>query len=355
MGRERHTLLWTATFVIGAFQWLLNIFKPGDHSVYWMLACSLSVGTVIFGTLGHVARTGAQLSWKLLVSSGLAAIALTYYFTVIDYHRGLSTSLYIFHTVFYLFACSFILVKYRKPSSAAEIGAAIMYVLFAIAQAAAAVSALMQGAEYNKYYFDIYLVINFISLPTGYIGMSLFIVFVLASDMAEKMRIQAITDSLTGILNRRGFYQSANQKLSEQTNKDQYTCLIYWDVDKFKVINDTYGHAMGDIVLQETVKAVSANIKSTDVIGRLGGEEFVILLSRTNKTEADMVAERLRQMIAQLSINSASGEPIQVTASFGVAKISQADESVEVAINAADNALYKAKQGGRNMVINAEQ
>ena len=354
MGRERHTLIWAATFVVGAIQWLVNIFKPSDFTIYWMLACSLSVGTVVLGTWGHIARTGAQFSVKLLSASGLAAIALTFYFTVIDYHRGLSMSLYIFHTIFYLCVCSFVLLKYRERPLVAEIGAASIYVLFAIAQTAAAVTALMQGPEYNEYYYNLYRVINFISLPTGFVGMALFIVFVLASDMAEKMRIQAITDPLTGVLNRRGFYQNANRKMGELAKNRQYMCLIYWDIDKFKLINDTYGHATGDTVLVETVKIVEANIKSTDVMGRLGGEEFVILLARASKTDADIVAERLREAIAQSSINHGGNEPISVTASFGVASVKHNDDSIELAINTADAALYSAKQSGRNTVVNAE-
>lgn len=186
MGRERHTLIWAFTFLIGAAQWLVNIFKPSDHVVYWMLACSLSVGTIVFGTWGHFIRTSVNYSRKVLFGSGIVVIVITYYFTAVEPHRGLSQSLYIFHTVFYLCICAFVLVRYSKSSKTAEIGAAVIYFLFAIAQGLAATAALMQGAVADPVYSDLYRTINFVSLPTGYIGMSLFIVFILASDMSQK-------------------------------------------------------------------------------------------------------------------------------------------------------------------------
>lgn len=186
MGRERHTLIWAFTFLIGAAQWLANIFKPGDHTTYWMLACSLSVGTIVFGTWGHFIRTSVNYSRKVLFGSGIVVILITYYFTAIEPHLGLSQSLYIFHTVFYLCICAYVLVRYGKSSRTAEIGAATVYFLFAIAQGVAAAAALMQGSQPDPVYFDLYRTINFVSLPTGYIGMSLFIVFILASDMSEK-------------------------------------------------------------------------------------------------------------------------------------------------------------------------
>jgi signal transduction histidine kinase len=186
MGRERHTLIWAFTFLIGATQWLVNIFKPSDQVVYWMLACSLSVGTIVFGTWGHFIRTSVNYSRKVLFGSGIVVILITYYFTAVEPHLGLSQSLYIFHTVFYLCICAYVLVRYSKSSKTAEIGAAVIYFLFAIAQGVAATAALMQGAESDPAYFDLYRTINFVSLPTGYIGMSLFIVFILASDMSQK-------------------------------------------------------------------------------------------------------------------------------------------------------------------------
>lgn len=350
MGKERHTLIWAFTFIIGAFQWTINIFKPTDFTTYWMVACTLSVGTVIFGTWGHLVRTNFPINYKLLFLSGVAVLGVTYYFTAVEVHRGLSMSLYIYHTVVYLCLCGYVLLKHRPTPRPAEIGASVVYFLFAGAQGVAATFALMQGAEGNSYYFDIYRTINFISLPTGYIGMSLFIVFVLASDMSEKMRVQAITDPLTQCLNRRGFYQSAQKSLHSFIANDMHVCLIYWDIDKFKSINDNYSHAAGDLVLERATAIIKTHIKDTDLLGRLGGEEFVILLGRANMSEAKGVAERLRSAL-ELSEFKYNDELIGVTASFGVVEINKADTLIEEAIDKADLGLYQAKQTGRNCVV----
>ena len=229
MGRERHTLIWAFTFMIGAGQWLVNIFKPGDYTVYWMLACSLSVGTVVFGTWGHLVRTSANYSRKMLFGSGVIVIGITYYFTVIEPHVGLRQSVYIFHSVFYMLVCAFVLVTKSQSSKTAEIGAATIYFLFAIAQAIAASAALMQGAQANSEFFEIYRTINFISLPTGYIGMSLFIVFILASDMSEKANranneksrfMAAASHDLRQPLNSMGLFIYALKQKLDSENRD---------------------------------------------------------------------------------------------------------------------------------------
>lgn len=352
MGKERHILIWAATFIIGALQWLTNIFKPDNFIVYWMLVCSFSVGTIVFGTWGHLVRTGYNFGLKVLFSSGIIVLLVTYYFTAVHSHRGLSMSVYIFHTVFLLCFCSIIILKHRERPRAAEVGAAASYFLFAIAQGIAATFALMQGAEIDPYFYSTYKTINFLSLPTGFVGMSLFIVFVLASDMSEKMREQAITDSLTGCLNRRGFYDNADNKLAEFIRKRQHVCLIYWDIDKFKNINDTYGHLAGDEVLSKTTAIIKNNIKEKDLLGRIGGEEFVIILGRASAAEAKGVAERLRMLI-EANLVEIADETIKVTASFGVVELFNIDTAVDKAIDIADKALYEAKGRGRNRVVEA--
>ena len=218
--------------------------------------------------------------------------------------------------------------------------------------AVAATFALMQGSESNAQYFDVYLTINFLSLPTGYIGMALFMVFVLASDMSEKMRLQSITDTLTGCLNRRGFYQNAAKKLTQFIRLKQHVCFIYWDIDKFKQVNDTYGHTVGDVVLKRTTSIVRDNIKDKDLLGRLGGEEFVILLGRASAKEAQSVAERLREKI-EGNLIECQGENLKVTASFGVVEVTHPETEVEKVIDCADKALYQAKENGRNQVVEA--
>lgn len=353
MGRQKHTLVWGVTFIAASLQWLVNIFSSYlGFPIYWMSACILSVLTITLGTWGHALRTQACFKASYMVVSSVIVVLLTYYFSFVNAHKGLSMSLYIYHTVFFLVVCAVMIYNYRKKSTAAELGAVVVYVILAVAQFAAATTALMQGSERDSQFIDIYRLINFTTLPSAYIGMGMFVVFMLASDLAEKMRLQATTDSLTGCLNRRGFYQQAQRRLAKFKAKAQHVCLIYWDIDKFKSINDNYGHAAGDLVLQKTVEVIKQSIKENDLIGRLGGEEFVILLGRAELDEAQKVAERLRQVIEE-NIIVFENQIILVTASFGVVDIQNPDVLVEKAIDSADQALYQAKQSGRNQVVKA--
>lgn len=240
--------------------------------------------------------------------------------------------------------------RFRTPPLPAEIGTSISYVLFGLLQAVAATFALLQGADSEPTFNNYYVLVNLASLPVAFTAMGLFVVFILASDLSEEMKILAMTDPLTKCLNRRGFYELAQRRIEKMLSKSQCVCLIYWDIDHFKNLNDTYGHAAGDEVLVKTVKCVNDNIKQDDLLGRLGGEEFVVLLGRVDKQTAQKVSERLRSAIEALVIDF-NNSSIKVTASFGVTAVETADIVVEQAIDIADKALYQANVNGRNQVV----
>jgi diguanylate cyclase (GGDEF)-like protein len=125
------------------------------------------------------------------------------------------------------------------------------------------------------------------------------------------------------------------------------------DIDHFKTINDTHGHAGGDCVLRELVTRIANEIRPVDLLGRLGGEEFAILLPDTDIAGAEHLAERLRWSLADSPIDS-NGTPVAVTASLGVAALRDG-EDLESILARADTALYQAKNGGRNRVVRAEK
>lgn len=353
MGRQKYTLIWAITFLVMAVQRLFNIFQEefDSHTLYWMIVCALSVLSVTLGAWGHLLRTETNWNTRYLHSVGVFVLVATYYFTEIEQHRGLSTSIYVFHNAIMLFAIGIVIWRYRPTPLPAEVGAALSYLILSVFQFLSASFALFQGKELDQAFWDIYILLNFVSLPAAFTAMGLFVVFILASDLADKMKTLAMTDSLTNSLNRRGFYEQAQQKIAEMLKKSHFVCLIYWDIDRFKRINDTHGHAAGDTVLIETVEQVRANIKHEDLLGRLGGEEFVILLGRADLDAATEVAERLRNRIEQTPIYY-KGQAIKVTASFGVVLIDEDKHvTVERAINSADKALYQAKSDGRNQVV----
>ena len=160
----------------------------------------------------------------------------------------------------------------------------------------------------------------------------------------------ATTDGLTRLYNRRTFLQRAESEFERSRRYQRPLSVLMLDVDHFKNVNDTYGHETGDRVLRVLADASRKSLRQQDVIGRYGGEEFVAFLPETPSEVALEVAERLRQSVAALGVGSANGV-VKVTASIGVATAGRGTAAVAQLINAADQALYEAKQQGRNRVV----
>jgi len=156
----------------------------------------------------------------------------------------------------------------------------------------------------------------------------------------------AQTDELTGLKSRRAFFEHAQRLYNECKSKRQGLCAVMLDMDHFKHINDTYGHQVGDQVLRQMGEVISSSFRTTDIHGRLGGEEFAILLPNTSIEVATQIAERLIDTLAALVI-----EPVHcISASLGVASTEACNKDLHSLMNDADKALYRAKALGRNRV-----
>ncbi len=167
----------------------------------------------------------------------------------------------------------------------------------------------------------------------------------LARCARELMRL-ATTDGLTGTLNRASFLErGAAEKARSRRTRRPFAVLVL-DVDHFKRINDTYGHAGGDAALRSLAQALDDAVRPGDVVGRMGGEEFAVLLPETSETVAYHVAKRLRESVEMLSVDHARGQ-IRMTVSVGVAA---GTAELAVLLQEADEALYRAKRAGRNRV-----
>lgn len=152
----------------------------------------------------------------------------------------------------------------------------------------------------------------------------------------------ANTDELTQISNRRTIINIANKNF-----KNDNFCVTIFDIDRFKLINDTYGHSVGDEVLKALSFLISNNLRKNDYLGRFGGEEFLIV-SKSNKEETVIMAERIRKLIEEYDYSEINTN-LTVTSSFGVAE-KKNFKTVSLVINRADELLYKAKNSGRNIV-----
>jgi len=159
----------------------------------------------------------------------------------------------------------------------------------------------------------------------------------------------AITDALTNLYNRRGFYELGQREVERSRRYKRPLVAIMMDIDHFKFINDFYGHAAGDQVLQAVAKRCSDNLRRIDILGRFGGDDFTILLPETDMFTASGVAERVRQYVANRPVMTDTS-PVTITVSLGVARATATTPDLDVLISRADAAMYLAKKAGRNRV-----
>ena len=165
----------------------------------------------------------------------------------------------------------------------------------------------------------------------------------------QQLSLLAITDSLTGIFNRRHFFEMAESEFQEAVRYNRPLSVLMFDLDLFKHINDKYGHSKGDDILRTVAQCCATTVRQTDILGRYGGEEFVAVLPQTGSKKAIALADRLRQVISSNPIPAEDGS-LTVTASFGVSTFSAETKNLMQLLNRADAALYQAKQSGRNRV-----
>jgi diguanylate cyclase (GGDEF)-like protein len=177
-----------------------------------------------------------------------------------------------------------------------------------------------------------------------------FILLAMSKERTElRHKTAAMIDPLTGLLNRRAFLQDAEALLRRQLERDRPIGVLLIDLDHFKSINDRFGHAVGDKVLQIFAKTAQANLRQSDLIGRLGGEEFTVVLADASMDNAYLVADRLRNAFAAAAA-MVDDDVLSATASIGVAVIIDPAQDLGQLITLADQALYLAKARGRNRV-----
>jgi diguanylate cyclase (GGDEF)-like protein len=167
--------------------------------------------------------------------------------------------------------------------------------------------------------------------------------------LKDKLEMLSNTDSLTGIHNRRYFLESAIPVINRDVRLKNDSFIMVLDIDYFKKINDTYGHAAGDTVLMEIASRIAYILRSYDLFARYGGEEFIMLVSDIDEDGVIYLAERIRRNISEKPINIEK-RSLTITASLGLSQLSPIND-LNTAIELADKALYEAKENGRNQVI----
>ncbi len=168
----------------------------------------------------------------------------------------------------------------------------------------------------------------------------------------DKLKQMALKDSLTGLYNRRYFETVIEELMQVSVRDNAPLSLIMLDIDRFKRINDSYGHDIGDIVLKELANKLIDTLRQSDVVTRIGGEEFAIVFPNTNLDSAYKTSEKIRKSIENMSINIRDEVIIRFTISIGVTQFDKdIDKNLNTILKRADQAMYKAKNTGRNRVI----
>jgi diguanylate cyclase (GGDEF)-like protein len=202
-------------------------------------------------------------------------------------------------------------------------------------------------------------ILVYYGLPLSMVAAAVLVALGVADRLREQRRALSVaerhaqTDPLTGVLNRRSLVQRLDEACDQAQARGMPIALLFIDLDHFKEINDTHGHLAGDACLRGVIAPIQAELRHSDVIGRYGGEEFVVILSSADAAAAEAIAQRIRQRVADLAVEG-FGAPIRLTCSIGVAASDALGEWGERLIARADAAVYAAKSSGRNRVHMAQ-
>jgi len=205
-------------------------------------------------------------------------------------------------------------------------------------------NAALENSRYKQY------IQNIILLCVSVFALGLSYIIYRQVKLSRMLKVIADTDVLTETANRRAVFKYAENKLKIASEHNAPLSIIVFDIDKFKNINDSFGHTTGDDILKYITNTAHDFVRENDMLGRIGGEEFLIVLPKTSKPQAGEIAERIRAAIASQKIELEEGV-LEVTASFGVASFSENHKSFRLLFQEADVALYEAKNSGRNKVV----
>ncbi len=350
-GREPHALTWSVAFLAGMLQWLcvLNAGRFPSMEAYLLTESAFSLSLVILGLRGHCQRTDCTFLPKNLWPYVLPVYSVVAWFTVVNPHIGIRMATIPAFAAVTLLLSAYMILKHREHTRPAEWAVVAALVVFSIIEIGAASLAFMQGATGDAAIAALHMHFNFLTLPACYVAISMLIILMMASDISAKLKKMAVQDQLTGLLNRRGFEENGSRAFAAARRAGTPMSIIMTDIDRFKYINDRYGHAAGDTALIHFARLVSESRRAEDVVARVGGEEFAVLLPGTGLRDAMAIADQLCAKIGSTPLEMTSiGLPM--TSSFGVAAISENDRTLDDVVLRADRAMYRSKRAGRNQV-----
>jgi diguanylate cyclase (GGDEF)-like protein len=351
LGDKPWALNWSIAFVASTLYWLISLVSEQfpNHTSYWLLANAFGFAMITLALRGHCQRTNcANLPDNLWPYASLL-FAGVFWTTAIQPHAGFSAAILPFACAISLFLSAVMIIRHREQTRVAEWASAITMIVFGLVQVPAALFIYKLGPDTDVVMGLMFSHASMLLLPAGYVGLAMFVIFMLASDLYEDMKEIAVRDQLTGLLNRRGFGEQAVVAYATARRTVQPVSVIAADIDHFKLVNDEFGHNVGDKALVHFSRLLTEDRRVEDIVARIGGEEFVLVLPGTDVVEATSIADELCERL-EASAMAVDERKVVMTASFGVAAISDNDASLADVVIKADRALYRSKRAGRNRV-----
>lgn len=348
---------WALGFLLAGVAWFFFVSRA-----FAPLLVSVVAGNALFFTALYFNLRGAQkmmsrpvmTAWVFAVA-GIAVLGAQTYWTVVD--DQFSVRIAIGSTYFLMFYALAIHAFWPRKTGETFVFAKFLIGVLALNMVKHALllgESIVQGGELGMLDPSLNLQIMYASGIATVMLLSLGYIAVITEYLHRDLRERAERDSLTGAYNRHAFYALAEHVMKRHKRDRDHTALIMMDLDHFKRVNDTFGHAAGDEVLKRAAQIAQDNLRDKDIMVRLGGEEFAMLLPSTGLVEAEAVAERIRKAVeAEPCVcDACNSGPITITASFGLTAHPMDGtaqcEHIDDLIRHADTALYAAKRNGRN-------
>lgn len=351
LGHPPHAMSWSLAFLAATFQWLTNLINPtypvlGED---WLAVNPLALVVITLALKGHRQRTECEWVPKKLWPYATGVFLLIVFASKVQGHLGIASAILPFVAGVTLLMSAIMILDKPKTRESLEWIAALTISVFGAVQFIIASVAYMQGPQGDPFYQDLWITLTFISVPATYVGIAITVFLMIAADLFTELREQAIRDKLTGLLNRRGLSEHATQVFAMTRRGDVPVSVVLADIDHFKTVNDRFGHAVGDKALQLIAQVLMDGRRADDLVVRMGGEEFILVLPGTSLEQGLKIADRLCSLLQATPLKHGNVD-VEMTASFGVAAIAARDTSLSDAIERADEALYRSKRDGRNRV-----
>jgi diguanylate cyclase (GGDEF)-like protein len=351
LGKKPWALRWAMAFVASTAYWFLHLFgsRFSGYETYWLLANAFGFAMITLALRGHCERTRCNYLPENLWPVTVLIFTAVMWTTLVTPNAGLSAAILPAVSAASLLLSAAMIIRHREQTRSAEWASAITMILFALAQIPTAAYVYRLGPDSDVVTQLMFSHPSMLLLPAGFIGMAMFVIFMLASDLYEDMKEIAVRDQLTGLFNRRGFGEQSARSYANARRGKQVISVIAADIDHFKSVNDEFGHDIGDEALRHFASLLTDKRRAGDIVARIGGEEFVLVLPGTDIREATAIADELCIRMATSPMVT-DGRQIVMTSSFGVATISEQDTSLTDVVIKADRALYRSKRAGRNRV-----